>query len=226
MLELRLVSLIYWSMQVSLKNSPKTSIENHPNYRGVQVSNQQGRVGMLLPHANLVVPDKKAIRELREIIQLYEQLKPSESFNSGTSSTYRKQVWENHRPNTPEKFGEPSVYDLPFLRNSKAWAEIDDLGDLSENEWTHIEETTYPNFLTFSFYRKSLLQGTRHNHGVSITKLSAALHPPQLLTVEHARTCQKCFPSVKGDGIVNVVLLPALYIVAPVKLALSATRNS
>lgn len=103
-------------MQASLKNHPKTSIQNHPNYRVVQVSNRQGQVGMLLPHANLVVPDKHAVRELREIIQLYEQLKPSEPFNYGTSSKYRKQVWQDHAPNAPVQFREPSVYDLPLFK--------------------------------------------------------------------------------------------------------------
>ncbi len=62
-------------MQVSLKNLPKTSIQSHPNYRVVQVSDRQGRVGMLLPHANLVAPDKQAIRDLKEIIQFYQRLK-------------------------------------------------------------------------------------------------------------------------------------------------------
>ncbi len=61
-------------MYLNFKNPPKTSIKNHPNYRVVQVSERQGQVGMLLPHANLVVPDKQAIRKLRDIIRLYERL--------------------------------------------------------------------------------------------------------------------------------------------------------
>jgi hypothetical protein len=61
-------------MQVSLNVSPKISIENHPNYRVVRVSDRQGQVGMLLPHANLVVPDRRAVRSLRDIIQFYEKL--------------------------------------------------------------------------------------------------------------------------------------------------------
>jgi len=77
-------------MQVSLRKSPRVCLENYPNYRVVQVSDRSGDVGMLLPHANLVVPDKRAIRNLKEIIQLYEKLKPSEPFNYGTSSGYRK----------------------------------------------------------------------------------------------------------------------------------------
>lgn len=62
-------------MQVNLTNPPKISFQNHPNYRVVQVSNRQGRVGMLLPHANLVVPDKRAAKSLRDIIQFYEKLR-------------------------------------------------------------------------------------------------------------------------------------------------------
>jgi hypothetical protein len=62
-------------MQQAFKNPSRTSFENHPNYRVVQVSNRQGQVGMLLPHANLVVPDKRAIHNLREIIHFYEKVK-------------------------------------------------------------------------------------------------------------------------------------------------------
>jgi hypothetical protein len=76
-------------MLVSLNNSPKTSFQNHPNYRVVQVSNRQGRVGMLVPHANLVVPDKQAIRSLSEIIKLYEKL-PERKREYGFSNGYCK----------------------------------------------------------------------------------------------------------------------------------------
>lgn len=61
-------------MQLSFKIPLKSSIEDHPNYRLVQLSERQGQVGMLLPHANVVVPDKQAIRSLKEVIQLYRQL--------------------------------------------------------------------------------------------------------------------------------------------------------
>jgi hypothetical protein len=61
-------------MYLSLKNHPKVSIENHPNYRVVRVSARQGQVGMLLPHANLVVPDRRAIRDLKDIIRFYGKL--------------------------------------------------------------------------------------------------------------------------------------------------------
>lgn len=63
-------------MQVSLRTSPKTAIQKHPNYRVVSVSTRQGSVGMLLPHANLVVPDKQAVHDLKEILKLYEKLEP------------------------------------------------------------------------------------------------------------------------------------------------------
>jgi hypothetical protein len=77
-------------MQVSLKNHSKVSLEGHPNYRVVKVSDRQGSVPMLLPHANLVVPDKQAIRDLKDIILFYEKLKPPESFNYVSGSGYRK----------------------------------------------------------------------------------------------------------------------------------------
>lgn len=94
------------------------SIEQHPNYRVVQVSDHSGDVGMLLPHANLVVPDKHTIRNLRDIIQIYEKLKPSKHFNYGTPSNYQKRVWQHYTPTVPKINKEPSVYDLPLLRNS------------------------------------------------------------------------------------------------------------
>jgi hypothetical protein len=75
-------------MPVSLKSHPQISIENHPNYRVVQVSGRSGDVGMLIPHANLVVPDKRAICNLSEIIQFYENLKHAEPFNYGTPNPY------------------------------------------------------------------------------------------------------------------------------------------
>lgn len=66
-------------MYVSLRNPHRISIQDHPNYRVVQVSDRQGQVGMLLPHANLVVPDRHAIQNLKQIIQFYAKLKPSPS---------------------------------------------------------------------------------------------------------------------------------------------------
>ena len=75
-------------MQASLRSHPQISIENHPNYRVVQVSGRSGDVGMLIPHANLVVPDKRAIRNLSEIIQLYERLKQAEPFNYRAANSY------------------------------------------------------------------------------------------------------------------------------------------
>lgn len=44
---------------------------------------------MLLPHANLVVPDKHAIRRLGDIIALYRKL-PVQQFNYGSTSSYDK----------------------------------------------------------------------------------------------------------------------------------------
>jgi hypothetical protein len=71
-------------MNVSLK--PRTStIERHPNFRVVQVSDRQGQVGMLLPHANLVVPDRRAIRSLKDVIQLYEKLPTATNFYKATT---------------------------------------------------------------------------------------------------------------------------------------------
>lgn len=77
-------------MHLYLKNPPRNSIQQHPNYRIVKVSDRQGSVGMLLPHANLVVPDKRAVCDLKDIMHLYEKLKPSEPLNYGISSRYRK----------------------------------------------------------------------------------------------------------------------------------------
>jgi hypothetical protein len=71
-------------MQLSFKIPQKVSIQNHPNYRVVQVSDRQGKVGMLLPHANLVVPDRRAIRNLKDIIHLYEQLPAATKFYKST----------------------------------------------------------------------------------------------------------------------------------------------
>jgi hypothetical protein len=92
-------------MQASLKTPPKTTIESHPNYRVVNVSHRQGQVGMLLPHANLVVPDKASIHDFDEIIHLYEKLK-FHPFNYGTSSGYRKY------PDTQKTFQSPVLTDL------------------------------------------------------------------------------------------------------------------
>ncbi len=64
-----------------------STIEKHPNYRVVQVSNRAGEVGMLLPHANLVVPDRQSIRNLKEIIQLYEKLPEAAKFYKSTTSS-------------------------------------------------------------------------------------------------------------------------------------------
>jgi hypothetical protein len=75
-------------MQARLNVPPKIAIQSHPNYRVVQVSPRQGQVGMLLPHANFVVPDKAAIRDLKDIIQLYEKLKPG-LFADGRTSDYQ-----------------------------------------------------------------------------------------------------------------------------------------
>jgi len=63
-------------MQAVLKVSPQIFIENHPNYRVVKVSERQGNVGMVLPHANLLVPDRQAIHDLKEFMRLYQKLKP------------------------------------------------------------------------------------------------------------------------------------------------------
>ena len=70
-------------MEVNRSRTPGIGLENHPNYRVVQVSVRQGRVGMLLPHANLVMPDRQAIGDLKDIIQLYQKLKPQ---GEGTSA--------------------------------------------------------------------------------------------------------------------------------------------
>lgn len=73
-------------MQVSLKYPSKTSIKKHPNYRVVQVSRRQGSVGMLLPQANLVVPNKRTIRDLRDLIQLYKKLEAQPFFKDKADS--------------------------------------------------------------------------------------------------------------------------------------------
>jgi hypothetical protein len=100
-------------MQVSPKYPRKVSIKNHPNYRVVKVSDRQGQVGMVVPHANLVVPDKQAIHDLKDIIQLYQALKP-EPFNYGSSSGYRKY------PEPPPATGNPIEFDriddLPLFK--------------------------------------------------------------------------------------------------------------
>ena len=72
-------------MQVIHKNAPKVSLENHPNYRVIRVSDLHGQVGMLLPHANLVVPDKAAVRSLRDIIRIYRKL-PTNFYKSADNS--------------------------------------------------------------------------------------------------------------------------------------------
>jgi hypothetical protein len=61
-------------MLATIKKSPKFSIKNHPNYRVVKVSSRQGNVVFVLPHANLVVPDREKIRDLSDLIQLYEKV--------------------------------------------------------------------------------------------------------------------------------------------------------
>ena len=100
-------------MQVSLRNPSKVSIKNHPNYRVVKVSDRQGHVGFVLPHANRVVPDKRVIRDLKEIIQLYQALKP-EPFNYGTSSSYRKHPVPPPLKEKPMEFDR--IDDLPIFK--------------------------------------------------------------------------------------------------------------
>jgi hypothetical protein len=101
-------------MQQSLKNSPKTAIRTHPNYRVVQVSNQSGTVGMLLPHANIVVPDKQSIRRLGDIIALYEKLS-ARRFNYGSTSDYNAKTShvQTQQVNPIEL---NSMKDLPLFR--------------------------------------------------------------------------------------------------------------
>jgi hypothetical protein len=100
-------------MPASLTNSPRISFENHPNYRVVQVSGRSGEVGMLLPHANLVVPDRRAIRNLTEIIQLYERLKHADLLNYGATNAYAR------RP-APQEVVKPvqanRMNDLPLFK--------------------------------------------------------------------------------------------------------------
>ena len=104
-------------MQVSLVNPPQISFQNHPNYRVVQVSERQGRAGMLLPHANLVEPDKRVVRDLKDIMHLYEKLRPAEPFNYGTTSGYRKYP-EPPQPKEPLKPIEfNKIDDLPLFKN-------------------------------------------------------------------------------------------------------------
>ena len=62
---------------------------------------------MLLPHANLVVPNKQAIRNLEDIIQLYEKLRP-EPFNYGSGSKYQ---------NGKAQFDRRAAKPLPQLDN-------------------------------------------------------------------------------------------------------------
>lgn len=113
-LELCLARLLYWSMQASLRSHPPISIENHPNYRVVQVSGRSGEVGMLVPHANLVVPNKRTIYALKEIIQFYDKLKPSKPFNYGATSAYAR------RSAPPQEVIKPvqvnGIDDLPLFK--------------------------------------------------------------------------------------------------------------
>lgn len=103
-------------MQAYLKNPHKVSIKNHPNYRVVKVSDRQGNVGMVVPHANLVIPDKAVIHDLREIIQLYRVLKP-ETYNYGTSRGYRK--YPEPPPLKEEPVESNRMNDLPLFGKLK-----------------------------------------------------------------------------------------------------------
>jgi hypothetical protein len=102
-------------MQVGLKNPSKISLESHPNYRVVKVSNRQDPVGMLLPYANLVVPDKQAVRDLKEIIQFYEQLKPSKPFNDGLARAANQSHGATGASNAAPRSHQPAVSDLPLF---------------------------------------------------------------------------------------------------------------
>jgi hypothetical protein len=101
-------------MQATFRNHSPISIENHPNYRVVQVSGRSGDVGMLIPHANLVVPDKWAIRNLREIIELYEKLKHSEPFNYGAMSAYARRSANHQEAIKPVQVN--NLNDLPLFK--------------------------------------------------------------------------------------------------------------
>jgi hypothetical protein len=102
-------------MQVSPKYPHKVSIKNHPNYRVVKVSDRQDPVGFVLPYANLVVPDKQVIRDLKDIIQLYQALKP-DPFNYGSSSGYRKH--SELPPLSEEPIEMNRISDLPLFKKS------------------------------------------------------------------------------------------------------------
>jgi hypothetical protein len=67
---------------------------------------------MLLPHANLVVPDKRAVKRLGDIIQLYEKL-PAHRFEYGFTSDYERSSQTPVQPIEPADFN--STKDLPLF---------------------------------------------------------------------------------------------------------------
>jgi hypothetical protein len=86
-------------------------IQDHPNFRVVQVSNRTGAVGMLLPHANLVVPDRRDVKRLHDIIELYDKL-PAKQFDYGFTSTYHRSTTKNYPVQEVEV---ASINDLPLF---------------------------------------------------------------------------------------------------------------
>jgi hypothetical protein len=103
------------SMSVNLKTRSDVFFEKHPNFRIVQVSGRAGKVGMHLPHANLLVPDKDAIRNLSEIMELYKSLKLT-AFNYGAGSDYERSG-QPEVPNPKRKLPFEMFEGLPLLED-------------------------------------------------------------------------------------------------------------
>jgi len=96
-------------MQFTLVNPPKIFARSASG-RMVQIAGRAGDVGRL---TRFVVPNEHEIQRLRPVITYLEKLKPSEPFNYGTSSSYRKY------PEPPPLEGKPidfnKIDDLPLF---------------------------------------------------------------------------------------------------------------
>lgn len=109
-------------MQVSLTNPPKIfTIQKvnfpYPHWKLSQVRGRAGDVGKILPHANLAIPNKRVINELKPAIAFTQQPQ-TKPFNYGTASSYRKfpELLEPSQTTLPTDFNR--VDDLPLFKKT------------------------------------------------------------------------------------------------------------
>jgi hypothetical protein len=106
-------------MQVSLTNPPEIfTIQKvnfpYPHWIINQVKGRAGDLGKLRPHANLAIPSKRETDRLKPAVAYAETLPKTETFNYGTSSSFRK------KPEPPLFRGKPPEFnrinDLPLFK--------------------------------------------------------------------------------------------------------------